>query len=130
MRAQHSRRCRAFGVDRNAQIRGPCWTVGSQIATAHAVAIGAGGRNRKRCKVIRARPTKIHMRKLALLLLSVSLATPLLAQPKTLLNLDKTGIAIQGYDPVAFFTDHKPVKGKGEFATKRDGATYLFSSQE
>jgi YHS domain-containing protein len=70
------------------------------------------------------------MRKLALLLLSVSLATPLLAQPRTLLNLDKAGVAIQGYDPVAFFTDHKPVRGRVEFASKHDDATYLFSSRE
>jgi YHS domain-containing protein len=70
------------------------------------------------------------MRKLALLLLTVSLATPLLAQTKTLLNLDKAGVAIQGYDPVAFFTDHKPVKGAAEFTSKHDGATYLFSSKE
>ena len=70
------------------------------------------------------------MRKLALLLLSVSLATPLLAQTKTLLNLDKAGVAIQGYDPVAFFTDHKPVKGAAEFTSKHGGATYLFSSKE
>ena len=70
------------------------------------------------------------MRKLALLLLSASLATPLLAQTKTLLNLDKSGVAIQGYDLVAFFTDHKPVKGKADFASKQVGATYLFSSKE
>ena len=70
------------------------------------------------------------MRKLALLLLSASLATPLLAQPKTLLNLDKSGAAIQGYDPVAFFADHKPVKGATEFTSKHEGATYLFSSKE
>jgi YHS domain-containing protein len=70
------------------------------------------------------------MRKLVSMLLFLSIATPLLAQPKTLLNLDKTGVAIQGYDPVAFFTDHKPVKGKAEFATKHGGATYLFSSKE
>jgi YHS domain-containing protein len=62
--------------------------------------------------------------------LAVSLGTPLLAQPKTLLNLDKTGVAIQGYDPVAFFTDQKPVKGKADFASRQDGATYLFSSKE
>jgi YHS domain-containing protein len=70
------------------------------------------------------------MRKLALLLMSLSLATSMLAQTKTLLNLDKTGVAIQGYDPVAFFTDHKPVRGKAELASKHDGATYLFSSKE
>jgi YHS domain-containing protein len=70
------------------------------------------------------------MKKVALLLLFLSLATPLLAQPRTLLNLDKTGLAIQGYDPVAFFTDRKPVKGKSEFAARHDRALYYFASQE
>jgi len=84
----------------------------------------------KVCKVRPDPPTNLHMRKLALLLWSLSVATPLLAQTKPLLNLDKTGVAIQGYDPVAFFTDHKPVKGNASHATKRDGATYLFASQE
>jgi len=47
-----------------------------------------------------------------------------------LLNLDRSGVAIQGYDPVAFFTDHSPVKGKPEFTSSADGATYQFASQE
>lgn len=57
-------------------------------------------------------------------------ALPALAQTKSLLNLDKAGVAIQGYDPVAFFTDNKPVKGKPEFPAKHNGATYLFASKE
>src|ERR1051325_5220789 len=70
------------------------------------------------------------MKKLSLLLLTLGFAFPTFAQPKTLLNLDKTGVAIQGYDPVAFFTDHKPVKGRAEFTSKHEGATYRFSSKE
>src|ERR1041385_3982987 len=70
------------------------------------------------------------MKKLSLLLLTLGFAFPTFAQPKTLLNLDKAGVAIQGYDPVAFFTDHKPVKGSAEFSSKQDGATYLFASKE
>jgi YHS domain-containing protein len=70
------------------------------------------------------------MKKLSLLLLTLGFAFPTFAQPKTLVNLDKTGVAIQGYDPVAFFTDHKPVKGAAEFTSKQEGATYLFSSKE
>ena len=70
------------------------------------------------------------MKKLSLMLLAVGLAFPVFAQSKTLLNLDKTGVAIQGYDPVAFFTDHKPVKGDSKFLVKHDGAIYLFASQE
>jgi YHS domain-containing protein len=70
------------------------------------------------------------MKKFALFLLAVGLALPVFAQTKTLLNLDKSGYAIQGYDPVAFFTDHKPVKGDPKFLFKHDGAIYFFASKE
>jgi YHS domain-containing protein len=70
------------------------------------------------------------MKTLSLILLTVGLALPVCAQTKTLLNLDKTGVAIQGYDPVAFFTDHKPVKGDPKFVIKHDGAIYFFASNE
>lgn len=55
---------------------------------------------------------------------------PALGQSKSLLNLDKKGIAIQGYDPVAFFTQNQPVKGRPEFESKYNGARYLFASAE
>jgi YHS domain-containing protein len=71
------------------------------------------------------------MKKLSLLLLTFGLlALPAFAQTKTLLNLDNTGVAIQGYDPVAFFTDHQPVKGDQKFLVKHDGAIYFFASKE
>jgi YHS domain-containing protein len=60
----------------------------------------------------------------------VGLVFPALAQNKSLLNLDKSGVAIQGYDPVAFFTDSKPVKGKPELGFHYKGATYYFVSKE
>lgn len=37
-----------------------------------------------------------------------------------------SGIALSGYDPVAFFTEHKPVNGDPGITAKHDGATYLF----
>ncbi|WP_284651666.1 YHS domain-containing (seleno)protein [Flavobacterium terrisoli] len=43
-------------------------------------------------------------------------------------NLDKK-VAIQGYDPVAYFTQKKAVKGKKEIASTYEGVTYYFSSQ-
>ena len=49
---------------------------------------------------------------------------------KSLQNLDKNGVAIQGYDPVAFFTQNKPVKGSAEFQSDYKGATYYFASAE
>ncbi|MEY4918163.1 MAG: hypothetical protein RL616_2076 [Verrucomicrobiota bacterium] len=72
------------------------------------------------------------MKKIILSLVIAALALPLFAQAafKTLVNVDKTGVAIQGYDPVAFFTDSKPVKGDEKFLVKHDGAIYFFASKE
>lgn len=42
-------------------------------------------------------------------------------------NLEK-GIAIQGYDPVSYFTQNKPTKGNKEINTTFEGVTYYFSS--
>ena len=70
------------------------------------------------------------MRKLGLLFFSLTLAIPLFGQTKSLLNLDRNGLAVQGYDPVAFFTESKPVKGKMEFKSVHEGATYYFASAE
>lgn len=41
-----------------------------------------------------------------------------------------SGIAVNGYDPVAFFTDKKPVHGDPGISAKHEGATYLFASEE
>lgn len=43
-------------------------------------------------------------------------------------NLEKGGIAIQGYDPVAYFTAKKATKGVAQFTTNHKGVTYRFSS--
>lgn len=43
-------------------------------------------------------------------------------------NLEKK-VAIQGYDPVSYFTQKKAVKGKSSIATTYEGITYNFSSQ-
>ncbi|HZV35346.1 MAG TPA: YHS domain-containing protein [Verrucomicrobiae bacterium] len=46
------------------------------------------------------------------------------------IHVDKNGIALQGYDPVAYFTDGKPVRGSPEFTATYKGATYQFVSAE
>ena len=43
-------------------------------------------------------------------------------------NLNKK-VAIQGYDPVAYFKQSKAVKGKKELAASFEGVTYNFSTQ-
>jgi hypothetical protein len=40
------------------------------------------------------------------------------------------GVAIDGYDPVAYFTDGRPVEGRKEFAYDWEGATWRFASAE
>jgi YHS domain-containing protein len=44
--------------------------------------------------------------------------------------MTRDGIAIQGYDPVAYFTDQKPVRGNSKFISRYDGATYWFANAE
>ena len=44
-------------------------------------------------------------------------------------NLEN-GLAIQGYDPVAYFTQKKAVKGKSSIATTFEGVIYYFSSND
>jgi YHS domain-containing protein len=69
------------------------------------------------------------MKTLSLLFLALGLALPVLAQTdKILVNTDKHGLALQGYDPVAFFTDHKPVKGKADLQSNYHDGTYWFAS--
>ena len=42
----------------------------------------------------------------------------------------ENGVAIKGYDPVAYFTDSGPVKGDPQFAYEWNGAIWRFSSAE
>ena len=47
-----------------------------------------------------------------------------------LFGYEPNGIAIRGYDTVAYFTQGKPVEGDDKFSTDWSGATWKFSSQE
>ncbi|MEP6595928.1 MAG: YHS domain-containing (seleno)protein [Ginsengibacter sp.] len=49
---------------------------------------------------------------------------------KYLNNVDAKGVIIDGYDPVAFFTDNKPLKGDPKFQYNYEEATYYFANQE
>ena len=69
------------------------------------------------------------MKKLFVVLALFSALLPI-AAAKDLLNLDRSGVAIQGYDPVAFFTDNQPVKGNPQFQSEYRGAKYYFTSAE
>jgi len=45
-------------------------------------------------------------------------------------NATTDGIAIKGYDPVAYFTQNRPVHGSAEFEYLWNGAKWRFGSQE
>jgi len=64
----------------------------------------------------------------ATVLMLAALSTAALA--KELNNLDGNGVALQGYDPVAFFTHNRPVKGDQQFQSKYHDAIYYFASAE
>jgi YHS domain-containing protein len=78
----------------------------------------------------------MHRRTLNLTLAAALLlgATLLCALPATAADLpidkDAHGVAIHGYDPVAYFTAGKPVQGKADFNTKWQGAEWRFASAE
>jgi hypothetical protein len=59
-----------------------------------------------------------------LLLFLLLFAAPALAGPVN----EKGGIAIKGYDPVAYFIESKPVKGSPEHEHAWNGATWRFAS--
>lgn len=70
------------------------------------------------------------MKTLIILLTTVFSASTLVAQNDIRdkhFNLEK-GVAIQGYDPVAYFTAGKAVEGKKDLSHKYEGVTYYFSS--
>ncbi|MBL0340023.1 MAG: YHS domain protein [Bacteroidetes bacterium] len=39
------------------------------------------------------------------------------------------GVAIQGYDPVSYFTENKEVKGSSKFSARAEGILYHFSTE-
>jgi YHS domain-containing protein len=41
-----------------------------------------------------------------------------------------SNVAVQGYDPVAYFTEGAPTKGSSQFSTSYRGAEYRFATEE
>lgn len=72
------------------------------------------------------------MKKLTIILFVALLSATTFAQTAAKrvkeFNLENK-VAVQGYDPVAYFKQGKAVKGKATFATSYEGVTYYFASQ-
>ncbi len=62
-----------------------------------------------------------------LFLISILVACSSTVNP---VNVTSDGVAIKGYDPVAYFTDGRPVRGKEEFQYEWKGAKWRFASAE
>jgi YHS domain-containing protein len=69
------------------------------------------------------------MRNIALTAI-MALALASAAVAKSLVNVDGSGVGLKGYDPVAYFTQAKAVKGDAPFQSKADGVIYYFASAE
>lgn len=57
-------------------------------------------------------------------------ATPAMAEKDPVYTGTFSNVAVQGYDPVAYFTAGEPTKGSASFTTVYQGAEYRFASQE
>ena len=51
-------------------------------------------------------------------------------QQRVLVNTDRSGLALQGYDPVAYFTAGMAMPGRPELTASYQGATYQFATPE
>jgi YHS domain-containing protein len=70
----------------------------------------------------------INLTAAAAFALGLAVVTPALAAGPEI-NATITGLALRGYDPVAYFTDHRPVPGDYSITAQYDGATYRFASE-
>ncbi|EEX08694.1 YHS domain protein [Ruegeria lacuscaerulensis ITI-1157] len=61
--------------------------------------------------------------------LSVAIASSALAAGVEI-NASSTGLAMQGYDPVAYFTEGEATKGSYKITALHDDALYRFASEE
>lgn len=69
--------------------------------------------------------------KLALLVILVGIAlTNLPAGAGERVNKDDENVAIRGYDPVAYFTEGRPVQGKADFEHEWQDARWWFANAE
>jgi YHS domain-containing protein len=57
-------------------------------------------------------------------------ASAIVPDSKSAVDTDEKGLALRGYDAVAYFTDGQPKKGDPKFHTKLNGATYYFASAD
>ncbi|MBS1950376.1 MAG: YHS domain protein [Bacteroidetes bacterium] len=72
--------------------------------------------------------------KICFLITLMVCATGLMAQSvevrKKQFNIEESGLALQGYDPVVYFVNNKAAKGKPEISILVEGVIYRFTSEK
>lgn len=68
------------------------------------------------------------MKHLRNLLMIGGLVAGILAGSGAVTQADDQGVALKGYDPVAYFTEQRPRVGDPQYQHEWDGATYRFAS--
>lgn len=66
---------------------------------------------------------------IALAVIAIPAAPAAFADKDPVYTGNFSNVAVEGYDPVAYFTEGKPVKGDKDFTTEYQGAEWRFSSQ-
>jgi YHS domain-containing protein len=67
-------------------------------------------------------------RRFILLLITLCTIAPFSVNANVGWFFERNGLAIDGYDPVAYFTEQKPVKGLAHFRADFRGTTFQFAS--
>lgn len=76
---------------------------------------------------------KVRLKPISLVVAAVvllSTAAPAIAGEKSEIYKNWRGVAIRGYDPVAYHVEGKPVKGSSQYEFKWKNAKWRFSSAE
>lgn len=74
--------------------------------------------------------TKTALFGLSVTIFATLMIVPMSAWAKSPINKNWRGLAIKGYDPVAYFTMRKPAEGKKEFEYKWQDAKWRFANME
>lgn len=72
----------------------------------------------------------LHLIKMVCLVLFISLVAPAAIWAKSYVNTNWQGVAIKGYDTVAYFTEGRPIKGNKQFEYQWQGAKWRFANQK
>jgi YHS domain-containing protein len=57
------------------------------------------------------------------------LLTVISVNAESAVNIDKSGVILQGYDAISYFKSSEPQLGSSKISTAYGGATYLFASE-